>query len=904
MNANVLHTRRLISAVVLLLVALFLTSFVSAQGQAGEPLQTLIPGDISDTTAVLPTLTAIAVTATSTILPETTTVTSLAQQEADISAPTSTPTLAVTSTTIAATTTTQAEQYRLYLPLVVGRDQLIEIDFTTIFEVPIKFRASIQQAVQNDESILPIRKFTVSSMRYTDEWFYSTLVPSIVIETGWETLDVNEIVEILGYYNDNEQWVATIFGSISFMELATQVSPDFMDLSDMSEPLLASSLNFLFPWTDGHQWYKTQGWHQSLYNSLDFNAMDFQPVRRLNPASDYAVLAAEGGRLESLCTDSADQSWLKIVHPNGQSTVYGHLQWSTVRRDLLGKQIPRGQFLGLLFVNGSFGNGYNTGCGSGTAAHLHFVFPARSISINGHWANDVASSVNNTTYTSSNKRIDSVTSPNQPTQTAPTNGSITTNRTITLSWNNGGDANSRDFYAEVWKSDNSWKTQRNWNTTTSWNVAVPGPGTYQWRVKARNSSAESTWSSTWSFNVTSPLPPETSCLKPLLRYWNEARQKHYYTADRTNLGIGRNGWVYETFEGYVAASADCYAPGATPLYQLWHADFQKHFYTTSASEAASVVENRGYTRQADVGYVLPAANSQYQTLPLYRLYKHAIRDHFYTTSSSEKDDAVKQNYVLDWVDGYLFSPDALRPPETACLKPLLRYWNSEKKKHFYTSAWSELGVLKNNWVYERFEGYVAATSDCYIPGAQPLYRLWSDSSQKHFYTASLDEANRAVAQSGFKRERDVGYILRDADSRYHTAPLYQLYKASTKDHFYTITATERDSAVSVSQYEHEGIAAYVFGSKALTSPPPATPTATRTHTPQPAATATHTPQPTATRTHTPQPTATRTFTPQPAATRTFTPLPRATATATIDTNPVPTPGTSTRQRVYLPLIIR
>ncbi len=281
-----------------------------------------------------------------------------------------------------------------------------------------------------------------------------------------------------------------------------------------------------------------------------------------------------------------------------------------------------------------------------------------------------------------------------------------------------------------------------------------------------------------------------------------------------------------------------------------------------------------------------------------RDYKHAIRDHFYTTSSSEKDNAVKLNYIDERIEGYVFSPDALRPPETACLKPLLCYWNSVTKKHFYTSAWGELGVLKNNWVYERFEGYVAATSDCYAPGAQPLYRLWSDSSQKHFYTASLDEANRAVAQSGFKRERDVGYILRDADSRYHTAPLYQLYKASTKDHFYTITATERDSAVSVSQYENEGIVAYVFGSKALTSPPPAT------HTPQPTATRTFTPQPAATRTFTPQPTATRTFTPQPMATRTFTPQPRATATATIDTNPVPTPGTSTGQRVYLPLIIR
>jgi hypothetical protein len=359
-----------------------------------------------------------------------------------------------------------------------------------------------------------------------------------------------------------------------------------------------------------------------------------------------------------------------------------------------------------------------------------------------------------------------------------------------------------------------------------WNYPVPGPllnggpagSTGQWRGTKIDTSVEE------EKPVPKPiitLPPETSCLKPLLRYWNEDRQKHFYTADHDELGTGRNGWVYEKFEGYVAATADCYAPDAKPLHHLWHDGFQKHFYTASDGQATYAVEELGYKRKANVGYVLTAENSQYKTLPLYRLYKDSVHNHFYTTRSGEKDYAVEHhNYKYERVDGYVFSPDALRPPETECLKPLLRYWNASRKKHFYTSNWRELGVLKNGWVYENFQGYVAATPDCYAPDAKPFYRLWHDGFQKHFYTASPDEADYAVEHYGFKRERDVGYILRGPNSLYHTQPLHRLYKEAAQDHFYTRSAAERDYAVDAFKYKREGIAAYVFSSDALTSSPP------------------------------------------------------------------------------------
>lgn len=283
----------------------------------------------------------------------------------------------------------------------------LTVDFASITDVPHELWTPIELVINANRAQIPLEeRFVVASLRQAEHWMYAVLIPASVVAAGMEGVNPDQTVEILGRRKVDGQWAMMIFGSPGFLEFARDVPPEFIDLTDLFNPTLASTPSFLFPWTAQHAWYKTQGWHQNFTNSGSYNALDFQPVRRQNPAVDYAVLAAEGGRLDSFCSDRNDQSWLKITHANGQVTFYGHIQTSTIPPRLLGQQVQRGQHLGRIYINGNILNPYQTPCGWGTAGHLHFVMAARNLQIDGHWANTVSSSAHATQYRSSNARLD------------------------------------------------------------------------------------------------------------------------------------------------------------------------------------------------------------------------------------------------------------------------------------------------------------------------------------------------------------------------------------------------------------------------------------------------------------------------------------------------------------------
>jgi len=308
----------------------------------------------------------------------------------------------------------------------------------------------------------------------------------------------------------------------------------------------------------------------------------------------------------------------------------------------------------------------------------------------------------------------------------------------------------------------------------------------------------------------------TGCLKSLYRYWNETLQRHFYTSTISELEDGRDGWRYEGIVGAVAATSNCYIPNAVPLYRFLDADNYKHFYTASEEEA-DIVRARGWKEEGIVGYVSPVNASEYNTLPLHRLYRTISNDHFYTASTEEKEyAATNHGYIAEGTAGYIFNPDLLLPPETSCLKPMLRYWNWGTQKHFYTSNRNELGGGQGLWRYEGVEGYVAATPDCYAPGAQPLYRLWHEIPQKHIYTANPEEAARLESE-GWVRQETVGYISTSNAPQYNTFPLYRLYRDMNEDHFYTISVQGKDYAIATYGYIEEGITGYIYSSAALTA---------------------------------------------------------------------------------------
>lgn len=284
-------------------------------------------------------------------------------------------------------------------------DAAIVVDFEAVLSVPPELREPIEGAMRSAGSLLPaVNRFTLTALRNWKDWMHAVLVPSYVIELGWEIeLGSDEIVEVLAQRSDTGEFVAYVRGSADFTDLAHDAPADFIDYSSPLEvsPL---SVDYLFPWTGGQDWYKTWGWHSG-------NAIDFQPVVRTTPVVDYVVLSAAAGRLTEVCNDG-HQSMLRIEHAGGD-TQYLHLDAGSVRRDLLGQNIVRGQIIGILYDGHEGGREHNgthykywTACGYGTAAHLHFVLPRRDMAIDGHNANTVANSARATRYRSSNPRVD------------------------------------------------------------------------------------------------------------------------------------------------------------------------------------------------------------------------------------------------------------------------------------------------------------------------------------------------------------------------------------------------------------------------------------------------------------------------------------------------------------------
>lgn len=114
----------------------------------------------------------------------------------------------------------------------------------------------------------------------------------------------------------------------------------------------------------------------------------------------------------------------------------------------------------------------------------------------------------------------------------------------------------------------------------------------------------------------------SSGFQPLYRHWNAFITDHYYSLDAiTNGGFG---YDYEGTEGSAARTE---IAGTVPLYRLW-LDGRDHFYTTSSSERAFATAV-GYRDEGVAAYVLPAGSG---AQPMHRYWNAFAEDHFYTTT--------------------------------------------------------------------------------------------------------------------------------------------------------------------------------------------------------------------------------------------------------------------------------
>ncbi|WP_163834103.1 hypothetical protein [Spartinivicinus ruber] len=150
--------------------------------------------------------------------------------------------------------------------------------------------------------------------------------------------------------------------------------------------------------------------------------------------------------------------------------------------------------------------------------------------------------------------------------------------------------------------------------------------------------------SSMAVNASSSVEAE---LVPLHRYWNLAIGDHFYTADKNELGNGKDGWVYEGIEGYLFNQPK---NGTTPLYRYWNLVAGDHFYTTNWNELG--VDKNFYRLEGIVGYVL--TEQKPESKPLYRYWNPYNTDHFYTTDWTALANG-RQGWGFEKVEGYLYS---------------------------------------------------------------------------------------------------------------------------------------------------------------------------------------------------------------------------------------------------------
>ena len=87
----------------------------------------------------------------------------------------------------------------------------------------------------------------------------------------------------------------------------------------------------------------------------------------------------------------------------------------------------------------------------------------------------------------------------------------------------------------------------------------------------------------------------------------------------------------------------------------------------------------------------------------------------------------------------------------------------------------------------------------------------------HFYTISATERDSATPGGGYRPEGIACYVF---DSQVAgTTPLYRLYRSQNDAHFYTTSAAERDHAIANDGFQSEGSACYVFDSQVAGTTP-------------------------------------------------------------------------------------
>ena len=184
---------------------------------------------------------------------------------------------------------------------------------------------------------------------------------------------------------------------------------------------------------------------------------------------------------------------------------------------------------------------------------------------------------------------------------------------------------------------------------------------------------------------------------PLYRLRSRSSGRHFLTASRQerDAAIANSGYQDEGICCYVAEGA---RENTAPLYRSHNDTNGDYFYTTNQNEANEAVARFGHRAEGICCNVFTSLTVS----PLYRLFQPGGGGHLYTMSVQEREKASESGYKPDGICCYA-SPGPL-PGGTI----LYRLYNDAIRDHFYTTSQSERTQVATQGGY-RDEG-----SCCYV----------------------------------------------------------------------------------------------------------------------------------------------------------------------------------------------
>ncbi|TFK71161.1 hypothetical protein BDN72DRAFT_794419 [Pluteus cervinus] len=146
--------------------------------------------------------------------------------------------------------------------------------------------------------------------------------------------------------------------------------------------------------------------------------------------------------------------------------------------------------------------------------------------------------------------------------------------------------------------------------------------------------------------------------------------------------------------------------------------------------------------------------------PLMRAYSTSYKDHFYTMTGSEIEEFMKNGYTFEGDAALLFSSlhfSTLSKTNSTSLTALYRLYNPQALDHFYTASSTERdNGSGRGYIYEGITGFLWPQQVC---GSVPLYGLWNEEKEDHLYTIVVVERDTAIKWQGYVSQGIVGYVL-------------------------------------------------------------------------------------------------------------------------------------------------